>query len=46
MALRRRLDPQHRDSFDRMIVVRILSNGLSLIGVDAAFDAYGITRLW
>lgn len=39
-------NPQHRDPFDRMIIVQTLSNGLSVVGLDSAFDAYGITRLW
>ena len=39
-------DPQHRDPFDRMIVVHALRNGLSVVGVDAAFDPYGVPRLW
>jgi PIN domain nuclease of toxin-antitoxin system len=39
-------NPQHRDSFDRMIVIHALRHGLSVLGVDAAFDAYGVTRLW
>ncbi len=37
---------QYRDPFDRMIVVHALRNGLSVVGVDGAFDAYGVTRLW
>jgi PIN domain nuclease of toxin-antitoxin system len=39
-------DPKHRDPFDRMIVTHALRNGLPLVGVDTAFDAYGVTRLW
>jgi PIN domain nuclease of toxin-antitoxin system len=39
-------DKQHRDPFDRMIAVHALRNGLSLVSVDAAFDPYGVTRLW
>ena len=39
-------DTQHRDPFDRMIVVHALRNGLSVVGVDVAFDPYGVTRLW
>jgi PIN domain nuclease of toxin-antitoxin system len=39
-------DKQHRDPFDRMIIVHAQRDGLSVIGRDAAFDAYGITRLW
>ena len=39
-------DPQHRDPFDRMIVTHALQNKLSVVGVDVAFDPYGVTRLW
>jgi PIN domain nuclease of toxin-antitoxin system len=39
-------DLKHRDPFDRMIITHALRNGLSVVGIDAAFDAYGITRLW
>jgi PIN domain nuclease of toxin-antitoxin system len=39
-------DPQHRDPFDRMIVTHAQRNGLSIVGVDAAFDSYGVGRIW
>ena len=39
-------NPKHRDPFDRMIITHALRNGFSIVGNDAAFDAYGITRLW
>ncbi len=39
-------DPRHRDPFDRMIVTHALSYGLSVVGNDAAFDGYGVSRLW
>ena len=39
-------EPQHRDPFDRMIIVHAQRDGLSIVGVDAAFDSYGVTRLW
>jgi PIN domain nuclease of toxin-antitoxin system len=39
-------DPQHRDPFDRMIVIHAQRNGLSVVGADTAFDPYGVTRLW
>ena len=39
-------DPQHRDPFDRMIITHARRDNLSVIGVDAAFDPYGVTRLW
>lgn len=39
-------DKQHRDPFDRMIIIHALRDGLSIVGVDVAFDPYGVTRLW
>lgn len=39
-------DPRHRDPFDRMIVAHALRHGLSVVGVDAAFDPYNVPRLW
>ena len=39
-------DPHHRDPFDRMIVVHAQRHGLSVVGIDDAFDAYGLARLW
>ena len=38
--------PKHRDPFDRLIITHAKRNGLSIIGSDADFDAYGIVRLW
>jgi PIN domain nuclease of toxin-antitoxin system len=38
--------PRHRDPFDRLIITRARRNGLSIVGADSDFDAYGITRLW
>jgi PIN domain nuclease of toxin-antitoxin system len=37
---------KHRDPFDRLIVTHAKRNGLGVVGADANFDAYGITRLW
>lgn len=39
-------DPRHRDPFDRMIILHARRDNLSVIGVDPAFDSYGIPRLW
>ena len=39
-------NPQHRDPFDRMIITHALRHRLSVVGTDAAFDSYPITRLW
>jgi PIN domain nuclease of toxin-antitoxin system len=35
----------HRDPFDRMLVAQSLAEKMPVISVDAAFDAYGVTRL-
>lgn len=40
------LNPNHRDPFDRMIITHAKRNGLSIVGIDGDFDAYGVTRLW
>ena len=36
----------HRDPFDRLLVAQALVNGLAVVGDDAAFDEYGVTRVW
>ena len=36
----------HRDPFDRMLAAQVLSDGLTLVSADLAFDAYGVTRIW
>ena len=39
-------DSQHRDPFDRMIVVHAQRDSLSIVGVDESFDSYSVPRLW
>jgi PIN domain nuclease of toxin-antitoxin system len=36
----------HRDPFDRLLIAQAIVDGLAIVGGDAAFDAYPITRLW
>lgn len=36
----------YRDPFDRLLSAQALVEELSLISIDAAFDTYGVTRLW
>ena len=36
----------HRDPFDRLIAVTALVEKMTLVSADAAFDLYGLTRLW
>lgn len=40
------LPRHHKDPFDRLIAATALVEGLRLVSVDPAFDAYGLTRLW
>ncbi len=36
----------HRDPFDRMLIVQAINNSLTLISRDVKFDAYPIQRIW
>lgn len=36
----------HRDPFDRLIAAQALTEGVPVVSADAAFDPYGVTRLW
>jgi PIN domain nuclease of toxin-antitoxin system len=36
----------HRDPFDRLLIAQAMVEGLSVVGADAVFDKYGISRLW
>ncbi len=36
----------HRDPFDRLLVAQALTDGFTVVGNDAAFNAYGVTRIW
>ena len=36
----------HRDPFDRILVAQSLVEGIPIVSADAAFDAYGVARLW
>ena len=40
------LPPHHRDPFDRLLIAQAIIEGMPIVGVDAQFDAYGVTRLW
>ena len=41
-----RLPFHHRDPFDRLIIAQSLSEAMPTVSADAAFDAYGIQRIW
>jgi len=36
----------HRDPFDRLLIAQATVEQVPVVGVDAAFDAYGVNRLW
>jgi PIN domain nuclease of toxin-antitoxin system len=36
----------HRDPFDRLLAAQALVESLMLVGRDAIFEAYGVTRIW
>jgi PIN domain nuclease of toxin-antitoxin system len=36
----------HKDPFDRLIAATAIVERMTLVSADAAFDAYGLTRLW
>lgn len=36
----------HRDPFDRLLIAQAITEQVPVVSVDAAFDNYGITRLW
>lgn len=41
-----KLEPHHKDPFDRLIIAQALVDDLAVVSVDAAFDAYGVRRIW
>lgn len=40
------LPMHHKDPFDRMIIAQALTEQIGVVGIDAAFDAYHVTRFW
>ncbi len=41
-----RLPFHHRDPFDRLLIAQAVVEKMVVVGIDAAFDAYQVTRLW
>jgi len=41
-----RLPFHHRDPFDRLLVAQAMTEQMSIVSGDTAFDAYAVTRLW
>jgi PIN domain nuclease of toxin-antitoxin system len=40
------LPSHHRGPFDRMLIAQAITEGLKIVSVDSAFDAYGVGRIW
>jgi PIN domain nuclease of toxin-antitoxin system len=40
------LPRHHGDPFDRLLVAQALTEGISIVGADAAFDSYAVSRIW
>jgi len=40
------LPPHHRDPFDRVLIAQALSEGLTIVTSDSAFDPYGVQVTW
>jgi PIN domain nuclease of toxin-antitoxin system len=36
----------HKDPFDRLLAAQALTDSLTLVSADSAFDPYGVTRVW
>lgn len=36
----------HRDPFDRLLIAQALVDGIPIVSADAAFDPYGVVRIW
>jgi len=36
----------HGDPFDRLMIAQAMTDGLPIVSIDAAFDAYGVRRIW
>jgi PIN domain nuclease of toxin-antitoxin system len=36
----------HRDPFDRLLIAQAMVEKMAVVGIDTAFDAYPVTRLW
>lgn len=41
-----RLPPRHGDPFDRMLIAQAQLEGLTIVGGDGVFAAYGVPTLW
>ena len=45
-SLLTKMIPYHSDPFDRLIIAQAIVEQVPVLSIDAAFDPYGVTRLW
>ena len=45
-SIRAGLLPGHKDPFDRMLIAQAQAENVPIISNDAAFDQYGVRRIW
>jgi PIN domain nuclease of toxin-antitoxin system len=36
----------HNDPFDRLLIAQAMAESFTIVSIDAAFDRYGVSRLW
>ena len=41
-----KLDPVHRDPFDRLLIAQALVERVPIVSNEAVFDGYGVERIW
>ncbi|MGA0199673.1 MAG: type II toxin-antitoxin system VapC family toxin, partial [Prochlorotrichaceae cyanobacterium] len=41
-----KLPLHHRDPFDRLLIAQATTEGIPIVSIDKAFDAYDVQRLW
>jgi len=40
------LPAHHKSPFDRMMIAQVLVENIPIVSIDAAFDPYGVLRIW
>jgi PIN domain nuclease of toxin-antitoxin system len=46
LAIYATLPLHHRDPYDRLLIAQAMTDKVSIIGSDVAFDSYSINRIW
>lgn len=41
-----KLDPSHRDPFDRLLIAQAMIERVPLVSNEAVFDGFGVERIW